>query len=170
MSRSTYLGPHFEVAPKTSKGGGVIILIPVFNDWESLRLLVPAIDRALAAAGRSARVLVVDDGSTLEPPGEFPEWEFRAVERVDSLSLRRNLGHQRALAIGMAYVERRIHPDAVVVMDGDGEDAPEDVPRLLDRLEAERGHQHLSSPSGPEDRRGWRSGRFTGSIARPTTS
>lgn len=141
MSRTAYSGPHFEVDMPTTPGRGVVILIPVFNDWESLRLLLPAIDRALAAAGRSARVFVVDDGSTLEPPDEFPEWDFRALERVDLLSLRRNLGHQRALAIGLSYIERRIGPEAVVVMDGDGEDAPQDVPRLLDRLEAERGRK-----------------------------
>ena len=57
------------------------------------------------------------------------------------LRLRRNLGHQRAIAIGLTYIQAQMTTayEAVVVMDGDGEDAPEDVPRLLARLEAEGG-------------------------------
>ena len=57
--------------------------------------------------------------------------------RIDVLRLRRNLGHQRAIAVGLAYIEDCLPPDAVVVMDGDGEDDPADVPRLLERLEEE---------------------------------
>ena len=53
------------------------------------------------------------------------------------LRLRRNLGHQRAIAVGLAYVEDCLQADAVVIMDGDGEDDPADVPRLLERLEEE---------------------------------
>ena len=55
------------------------------------------------------------------------------------LRLRRNLGHQRAIAVGLAYVEDRFKHDAVVVMDSDGEDDPSDVPRLLELLRAEGG-------------------------------
>ena len=55
------------------------------------------------------------------------------------LPLRRNLGHQRAIAIGLAYVEQHIDNRCVVVMDSDGEDSPEDVPRLLARFEEEGG-------------------------------
>jgi hypothetical protein len=47
------------------------------------------------------------------------------------LALRRNVGHQRAIAIALAFVDEQRSPDTLVVMDGDGEDAPEDVPRLL---------------------------------------
>ena len=47
------------------------------------------------------------------------------------LQLRRNLGHQRAIAVGLAYAEEHDPCDVVVIMDGDGEDDPKDVPRLL---------------------------------------
>ena len=119
--------------------GSVVILIPVFNDWESLAELLPRIDAVLADRGIGADVLVVDDGSTAEPAESASPGTFRKLRRIDVLTLRRNLGHQRAIAVGLAYVEDRIGPDAVVVMDGDGEDDPSDVPRLLDRLRAERG-------------------------------
>jgi polyisoprenyl-phosphate glycosyltransferase len=122
-------------------GGGVVILIPVFNDWESLWSLIPMIDATLAEGGQAARVLVVDDGSTQEPDMNAKWGRFRAIQRVDVLALRRNLGHQRAIAIGLAYVEAHILPEAVVVMDGDGEDDPRDVVRLLERLRLEGGRK-----------------------------
>jgi glycosyltransferase involved in cell wall biosynthesis len=115
--------------------GSIVILIPVFNDWASLARLLPRLDAVLAARGLAAEVLVVDDGSTLEPEGDAIERPFLALRRVDVLRLRRNLGHQRAITVGLAYVEDCLRPQAVVVMDGDGEDDPADVPRLLDQLE-----------------------------------
>jgi polyisoprenyl-phosphate glycosyltransferase len=58
---------------------------------------------------------------------------FRALKRVEILELRRNLGHQRAIAIGLAYIHANEPCQAVVVMDGDGEDDPNDVPRLIEQ-------------------------------------
>ncbi len=122
-------------------GHGVVILIPVFNDWESLAVLIPMIDAELIAKRQPARVLVVDDGSIRERGDGAPWGPLEAIERMEVLTLRRNLGHQRAIAIGLAYIEARLEPEAVVVMDGDGEDDPRDIPRLLDRLRAEGGRK-----------------------------
>jgi hypothetical protein len=116
----------------------VVILIPLFNDWDSFTELVDRLDVVLGKHGLRADVLIVDDGSTIGPSADgVVRRRLEAVRRIDVLGLRRNLGHQRAIAIGLAYVESRLACDAVVVMDGDGEDAPEDVPRLLARLRQE---------------------------------
>jgi hypothetical protein len=118
-----------------------VILIPLFNDWDTFTKLAVRLDEVLAAEKLEADILIVDDASTVEPDARALSGGLRALRRVEVLSLRRNLGHQRAIAIGLAYVKERMatmYP-AVVVMDGDGEDAPEDVPRLLERLEAEGG-------------------------------
>ncbi len=64
---------------------------------------------------------------------------YHALRQVEVLELRRNLGTQRALAIGMTFVEDRGHCDELVVMDGDGEDDPRDVPRLILRAREEGG-------------------------------
>src|SRR4051812_10319765 len=116
--------------------GAFTVLIPLFNDWDTFSKLALRLDEVLAGAGLRADILIVDDASLVEPGERVVPREFRALRRVDVLSLRRNLGHQRAIAIGLAYLNERIGADqrAVVVMDGDGEDAPEDVPRLLDKL------------------------------------
>lgn len=123
-----------------SPRGHALILVPLFNDWASFAELAARLDAVLAACGRSADILVVDDASTADPALTDRLPPLRAIGRVDVLALRRNLGHQRAIAVGLAYVEDTLPAySAVVVMDSDGEDDPADVPRLLDRLEAEGG-------------------------------
>jgi polyisoprenyl-phosphate glycosyltransferase len=124
-----------------SRARPFIILIPIYNEWDTFAELAVRLDQVLTETRREAEILVVDDASLIEPGVRAEFQDFRAIRRVDVLRLRRNLGHQRAIAIGLAYLEQQMAGDheAVVVMDGDGEDAPEDVPRLLERLEAEGG-------------------------------
>lgn len=112
------------------------ILLPVLNDWAALALLLRRLDAVLAAAGVAADVLVADDGSTEDLPADRLAGPWAAIGRVEVLRLRRNLGHQRAIAVGLAFLEaERDAAELVVVMDSDGEDDPADVPRLLERCE-----------------------------------
>jgi hypothetical protein len=62
--------------------------------------------------------------------------DLAAIRQIRVLRLRRNLGHQRAIAVGLAYAEANLPCRAVVVMDSDGEDDPRDVPRLLQQCQA----------------------------------
>jgi len=112
------------------------LLVPVYNDWTALGQLLEDLNRELFRANRRASVLIVDDGSsTPAPDSTFDLIRPNGITSVEILHLRRNVGHQRAIAIGLAYVEAHCRPDAVVVMDGDGEDRPEDVHRLVTALE-----------------------------------
>jgi len=120
--------------PDAARDSSLLVLMPIYNDWEAVSLLLVGLDRVLAAGGISCRVLLVDDGSTTPASAAMSGHDYMAIERIDVLALRRNIGHQRAIAVALAYIDDRIKPGAVVVMDGDGEDAPEDVPRLAKRL------------------------------------
>ncbi len=82
-----------------------IVMIPIFNDWASLAQLLPRLDSVLASHFLTVDVLVVDDGSTVEPESRSRPGSFAALRRIDVLRLRRNLGHQRAIAVGLAYIE-----------------------------------------------------------------
>src|SRR5690348_637346 len=121
-----------------------VIIVPVFNDWGTLANLLPDIDAALGAAGLTGRVAIVDDGSTTEPPADLRGRRYANLHEVHLIKLRRNLGHQRAIAVGLTHLATAgIDADAVVVMDGDGEDRPADIPKLLAELAQAPGRQHV---------------------------
>ena len=108
-----------------------VILIPVYNDWESAAELLRQVEAQLDGKAWSYQVVIVNDGSP-ESPGELLlNTDFKAVASVRLINLCRNLGHQRALATGLCWVVQNLPCSAVVVMDGDGEDIPAHVPRLL---------------------------------------
>lgn len=119
----------------------IINLIPVYEDWSSLRLLLAKIEEHLATSEREISVLIVDDASVTPPPEDLLE-ERRAIAVVRILRLKVNLGHQRAIAIGLSYIQANLGPGTIVVMDADGEDRPEDISRLL-RRSAETGGGHV---------------------------
>lgn len=109
----------------------IVIVTPVYEDAESARMLF----RELADHVGNARIVAVDDGSLHEP---LHEDALRAAGMKGAvIRLRRNLGHQGAIAVGLSYVHERLADcDRVVVMDSDGEDRPESVRLLLQQLDA----------------------------------
>jgi len=110
----------------------VTLLIPLLDDWESVRRLLAELDAQVAAGGPPLGVLLVDDGSREPCPfADAAAWPHLAP--VEVLTLAVNQGHTRAIAIGLAALAERPGIEAVVVMDGDGEDRPADVTRLIDR-------------------------------------
>lgn len=112
----------------------LVILSPVYEDWEAAGILLTQIDRELRAASLIAEVVFVDDGSTRSRPSDLSPTGLQAIKRITVVPLRRNLGHQRAIAIGLAYIEQHRLCEGVVVMDSDGEDAPSDIPRLVQQM------------------------------------
>ena len=121
------------------KRASLAILVPNFNDWEALRLLLPRLDQAVRNLDQKVSVLVVDDASTELVPDDWPGQAFSTIESVEILHLRSNQGHQRAIALGLHHLHEFTGTDAVVVMDGDGEDRPEDLPELLAAYAAQNG-------------------------------
>ena len=109
----------------------VIVVTPVYEDVEASTRLF----KELAAQfGQDVFLVAVDDGSVKQPL-EINSLEDAPISGV-ILKLRRNVGHQRAIAIGLGYVAEMIGPDnRVVVMDLDGEDLPSTIPTLLNELD-----------------------------------
>ncbi len=123
-------------APGTRRGAArLAIVIPIFNDWNCARKLLPLLDQALSKTGGEICVLFVDDGSGTPAPADLVASPPGSIGEVRILRLRQNLGHQRAIAIGLYWVNQSLNADATVVMDGDGEDCPESVPALLEALD-----------------------------------
>lgn len=112
-------------------GRRLVVLVPVFNDWQAVSMLLAEIDLEASRLDWSVAAVLVDDGSTQQFPPELRSKAYDGLEAIRVIRLRRNLGHQRAIAIGLAWLNSEAAFDAVVVMDGDGEDDPTDIRRLL---------------------------------------
>lgn len=113
------------------------ILIPQFNDWAALNLLIGKINQDVdQALLRHTTLLIIDDCSSLDR--EVPVAAFHG-NGCKIIRLARNLGHQRAIAIGLSYVAAETDFDKVIVMDADGEDAPHDISKLVERSALEPG-------------------------------
>jgi polyisoprenyl-phosphate glycosyltransferase len=121
----------------------VVVLMPLKDDWVSAAEVTRRLNRAVFADRCVLDVVLVDDGS-IQP---FSEAEFQgdsaAVRHIRILHLRRNLGHQRAIAIGLVHIQQTVTCDAVLVMDADGEDTPEGALQLIGAFAAAR-----SRPTG----------------------
>lgn len=117
---------------------GLVVCIPVYDDWNAASLLLELLDRASGEIAEPIRVVLVDDGSR-EPLPERLEPPPQNLQHVEILPLRANLGHQRAIALGLTFIYDQRPCRAVVVMDGDGEDSPDDVVKLVAALEASGG-------------------------------
>lgn len=110
----------------------ICVVVPAYNDWESVTRLLAALATVSAANNQRYRVFLVDDSSTLSAPEAWPGIEKSSFDFVKIVRLACNLGHQRAIAVGLVVArDERESCSGVVVMDGDGEDRPEDIPRLL---------------------------------------
>src|SRR5262252_1368844 len=95
----------------------VPIIMPLRNDWTSAAELIRRIDKAISSVAYRVEIVLVDDGSVqMCERSNFPA-SLSAVRSIRILRLRRNLGHQRAIAIGLMHIKETIDCDAVVVMD-----------------------------------------------------
>jgi polyisoprenyl-phosphate glycosyltransferase len=118
----------------------ITIVMPVFNDWNSLQLLVVAINDCMAITHQAVRIVAVNDGSTLEHT--FTAATFGTlpyIVNVHIVHLTRNFGHQRAIAIGLCYAADEFAQDYTLIMDSDGEDKPEDIRTLVEASIANAG-------------------------------
>jgi len=111
-----------------------IIVTPVYEDAEASSRLFKELATQFK---QDVFVVAVDDGSVKQPV-EIASLENAGIDGV-ILKLRRNVGHQRAIAIGLGYVSEHVQSDQhVVVMDSDGEDLPSTIPNLLKNLDSEQ--------------------------------
>ena len=119
--------------PPTLSSLPLCIVIPVFDDWSVVELLIRQLDAALSARSLHAELVLIDDGSSTRPTSAVAHNPL-ALQRVEIVTLRKNLGHQRALAVGLVHTHKTRPRAIVIVMDADGEDNPLDVTTLLERF------------------------------------
>lgn len=111
----------------------IICLTPVYNDWDSFSILLKAVDKEFdKPCNYLISVIAINDGSV----EEFDVDTLKTHVSTEIISLKNNVGHQRAIAIGLQYINtEKSDYDFVVVLDSDGEDKPEDILTLVKACE-----------------------------------
>jgi hypothetical protein len=110
----------------------IAIVIPVLDDWQAFERLLGEISSVPTTLQVSFVIIAIDDGSSERFAPHALALPGGAIRSVEILQLALNLGHQRAIAVGLVEAARRDDLNAVLVMDGDGEDRPTDLPLLLE--------------------------------------
>ena len=106
-----------------------IILVPVFNDWKSVLKLLENIDLQIAEWDAEVSVLIVNDASTEEMG--FAKLSYTNLKSVRIMNMKKNQGHAKCNATGLKFLNEKEVFDHVILMDGDGEDRPEELTSLL---------------------------------------
>jgi len=107
------------------------ILIPVYNDWTSVFILLKNIDVQVATWDAEVSILIINDASSDQRPKN--EIIFKNLKSVKVINIKNNNGHARCNATGLKFLCEKEHFDYVILMDGDGEDRPEELNLLFNK-------------------------------------
>jgi hypothetical protein len=114
----------------------IYCITPIYNDWESFSILIKRIEKIQNQNPLKYlfSIIAVNDGSS----EEYLEEIISADLEITIVNLKINIGHQRAIAVGLQYIYNEVENyDFIVVMDCDGEDRPEDINLLIEKAEEE---------------------------------
>ena len=110
----------------------IIILIPIYNDWESLIKLLDEINKTVEnKKDYEFNCIVVNDSSTINQPKLSKPFNIKSLKIIN---MKENRGHARCNAFGLKYIDKNEIYDYLILMDGDGEDRPEEIKSLLDKI------------------------------------
>ncbi len=110
----------------------IIILLPVYNDWESLKQLINEInDNIKTFKDINFECLIINDASTNNQQKILKPSKFDSLE---ILNMKENRGHARCNAFGIRYIFKNKEFDYLILMDSDGEDRPQEIKSLIDKI------------------------------------
>ena len=110
-----------------------IILIPIYNDRKSLTKLIENINFEIEDIKLEISVVVINDASSQQIIDEYQKTEN--INSIEIINMKENRGHARCIASGLKYIFEKKEFDYVISMDGDGEDRPEEIKKLIQLAE-----------------------------------
>ena len=108
------------------------ILIPVYNDWQSVFKLLDEINLISLNLEHEISVIIINDASNHDRKEE--DMSFENIHSIKILNMKINQGHTRCIATGLRYIFEKEDFDYVIPMDGDGEDRPEEIKNFIDQI------------------------------------
>ncbi len=110
-----------------------VILIPIFNDRESLTRLIEKINEEFNSINAEVSILVINDASSQQIVDTYPNLEN--IHSFEIINMKQNRGHTRCIASGLKYIYEKKEFDFVIPMDGDGEDRPQEIKNFIELSE-----------------------------------
>jgi hypothetical protein len=139
----------------------IVLITPVLDDWASFKALITEISNQFTGSELNFHVCAIDDGSIkavdlhrIILPSDT------CIDQIEVVHLALNLGHQRAIAVGLCEIVEREHIDAAIIMDSDGEDRPIDIRTLLSVAQRHPGHIVLAERAKRSETATFRFGYF----------
>ena len=111
----------------------IIILVPIYNDWQSITKLIHEINNLAINQEFQISILIVNDASKHDRIDEINNLEN--INSVKILNMKINQGHARCIATGLKYIFEKEDFDYVIPMDGDGEDRPEEIKEFINQIQ-----------------------------------
>ena len=106
-----------------------VVLIPIYNDRESLKILVENINSEIKDLNHEISLVIVNDASSQQIIDNYPNTE--SISSIEIINMKENRGHARCIASGLKYIFEKKEFDFVIPMDGDGEDRPEEIKNFI---------------------------------------
>jgi glycosyltransferase involved in cell wall biosynthesis len=110
-----------------------IILIPIYNDRESLTKLIEDINSEIEGINSEISIIVINDASSQQIIDEYQNTEN--INSIEIINMKENRGHTRCISSGLKYIYEKKEFDYVIPMDGDGEDRPEEIKNFIQLAE-----------------------------------
>ena len=110
-----------------------IVLIPIYNDRESLTKLIENINSEIESNNSEISIIVINDASSQQIIDEYQNTEN--INSIEIINMKENRGHARCIASGLKYIFEKKEFDYVIPMDGDGEDRPEELKNFIQLAE-----------------------------------
>ena len=117
-----------------------VILIPIYNDRESLKLLIENINKEIKDLDHEISLVIINDASSQQIVDTYPNIEN--IISIEIINMKLNRGHARCIASGLKYIFEKKEFDFVIPMDGDGEDRPEEIKNFIE-LSKEAGDKSI---------------------------
>ena len=110
----------------------IIILIPVYNDWQSTSKLLEDINLNVKGLNQEFSIIIVNDASTDEQL--INSTNLENLSSIKIINMKENRGHARCIASGLKHIHEKEQYDYIIPMDGDGEDRPEEIKNFVENI------------------------------------
>ena len=108
------------------------ILIPIYNDWESVSKLLNEINYFIKDVDAEFSITIVNDASSIQQNINLNKID--SFKKIKILNMKENKGHARCIATGLKYISEKQDYDYIIPMDGDGEDRPEEIVDFINQI------------------------------------